>query len=173
MSITPKPKSSGRTTDANSVIAQGSEVAQSNHTRQVQYFRRSDGKGFVRKIVDKQTMDHIRATSVTNSKKKKKRRKPFRGLNYRFDGSRIKKRVAKRASSNQGSVVNGEAGGQDEEDMTPMFLEYLGIQRKDSAEQNVGSTEDGAPESNFKPAEPKAKKSFRPEADPPEEDVSR
>ena len=54
------------------------------------FVRRADGKGFVRR----DALRGINRRAMFNLKKKKK---PFRGGNYRFDGSSIKKRNAKRS----------------------------------------------------------------------------
>ena len=55
------------------------------------FMRRADGKGFVRR----DALRGINRKPMFNLKKKKK---PFRGGNYRFDGSSIKRRAAKRAA---------------------------------------------------------------------------
>jgi hypothetical protein len=52
--------------------------------------RRADGKGFVRR-------DALRGINRNIAFNLKKKKKPFRGGNYRFDGSSIKRRAAKKA----------------------------------------------------------------------------
>ena len=107
----------------------------------VQYVRRADGKGFMKKII----------SGPTVMRPKKKKKKPFRGANYRFDGSSIKKRNAAGAAGikKNSNLVNDENNENE-------FLNYLGL-RKDSTEEG-GDRGQAAPEvvtSN------KAKKSFQ------------
>lgn len=124
-------------------------------SRTVQYARRADGKGFVRKVVDKRTIIRV----------KKKKKKPFKGANYRFDGSSIKRRSAKKTVSSSSSTTTttpaaeGEfsnntprSDGAQSPQRDPEFLQYLGIHRKESPEVNKDL---------IKPKGHKAKKSFK------------
>lgn len=123
----------------------------------VQFVRRADGKGFAKKVIDGRTMDLFRS--------KKKKRKAFRGINYRFDGTRIKKRgggAGKRpGSANDNAGVNG-GDDDDDDDRDPSVLAYLGIQRKDAA---AAAAEHEIPALTITRTTtsvgPKAKKSFK------------
>jgi hypothetical protein len=96
---------------------------------EVRYVRSADGKSFVRKIVDGRTLKKRRV--------KKKKKKAFRGCNYRFDGTSIKKRGGKRptsaASDRDDENGDGATNGDSNRDPSDV-LAYLGIQRKDSTE---------------------------------------
>ena len=132
-----KPKPLSKVLSSSGVSsASGPIVAPAVTASKVQYVRRADGKGFVRKII--------------GPKSKKKKKKPFRGANYRFDGSSIKKKGApktpKTDPQQQQQVLNAEEPPRD-----PAFLEYLGIQRKDSTDSKASDSSKG----------PTAKKSFQ------------
>ena len=163
--VTPKPPPAPDTVSVTAtnpaMVVAATAAAPAPSPTKVQYVRRPDGKGFMRKVIDSNTMNLIRA-------KKKKKKKAFRGINYRFDGTRIKKRTAKRTQQQQEQREeedNGHQGGQEDGEgavppRDPAFLEYLGIQRKDSTDSKVswaGSGESVA--ANLKSA--KAKKSFK------------
>ncbi len=139
--------------DSVSVTAVPSSTSTSSPSAlpKVQYVRRPDGKGFVRKVVDPLNLRSIRT-------RKKKKKKAFRGINYRFDGSRIKKRVVKKASA-ANAEQKDEDEQQSEQGRDQMFLEYLGIQRKDSTDSRV-DTSAGSSGLMRAPGQ-KAKKSFK------------
>ena len=150
----------------------------------LQFVRRADGKGFIRKG----SAQHVAqmqggvkpGTSLLkarNSSKHKKKR--FRGGNYRFDGSSIKKRKAgkKRIEDIENEEMEDALGTQQsvprrkfEEGREPAVLAYLGIQRKDSTDSNKDSSEQASVADSIESAPsiirnsqgPKAKKSFRP-----------
>ncbi len=125
----------------------------------VQYVRRPDGKGFMRKVIDRSAMNRIKA-------KKKKKKKAFRGINYRFDGSRIKKRVVRKPQQQQPQQQQQQPQQQQQQQQQQdgsapqdsSFLEYLGIQRKDSTDSKLSLAESG---DSLKSAGQKAKKSFK------------
>lgn len=115
----------------------------------LKFVRTADGKGYMRR----QTDNLLQKAKATARVVKKKKRRFFRGGNYRFDGSSIKKR----AGPGKSSKTPSEAGSDAQlmiNDLNPAsegdVLSYLGIQRKGS--------EDGDEEAKT----PKAKKSFRP-----------
>jgi hypothetical protein len=127
----------------------------------LQFVRREDGNGFMRKAAA--------SSSHILSKKKggrKKIRRFFKGANYRFDGSIIKKRPGKIASSvtrDTGSRLASEFTTTVEDvpvQVKPKvegdFLSYLGIQRKDD------NTDAAVITALERQPTPKAKKSFRP-----------
>ena len=143
----------------------------------LQFVRRADGKGFVRKGSAQhvaQLQGGFKAgTSLLKSKNfsKQKKKKRFRGGNYRFDGSSIKKRkgVKKRIQENEGEEM--ENGGESalRHGREPAVLAYLGIQRKDSTDSNKDSERASIADSSesisnvsIRSQGPKAKKSFRP-----------
>ena len=111
--------------------------------------------GYVRR----QTANIInKAKAVSMASKKKRKRRFFRGGNYRFDGSSIKKRTgpfqktASKTSSEAGSDVQSIT-----KEETVDVLSYLGIQRKGSDAEAPALEEERSPTNG-----PKAKKSFRP-----------
>ena len=149
----------------------------------LQFVRRADGKGFVRKGSAQhvaQIQEGLKAGAsllkVHNSKQKKKKR--FRGGNYRFDGSSIKKRKAQRKQiqstedgmdesyENDSSTISLKNGTERRE---PAMLAYLGIQRKDSTDSSrdseqasIADSSEYLPSISVKAPGPRAKKSFRP-----------
>ena len=144
----------------------------------LQFVRRADGKGFVRKG-SAQHVAQLQAspggfkagTSLLKNKNffKQKKKKKFRGGNYRFDGSSIKKRkgAKKRAQDNEDMENGGEPTPQ--QGREPAVLAYLGIQRKDSTDSNkdseqasIADSSEGTPSIVMRSQGPKAKKSFRP-----------
>ena len=119
----------------------------------LQFVRRADGKGFVRKNGPRPVRT---SSSLLKLKTNKRKKKPFRGGNYRFDGSTItKKRPAPKRSSHSGADAAGN-------DQPPSFLAYLGIQRKDSTDSNKNDSVKSESESKQSNVGPKAKKSFKP-----------
>ena len=145
---------------------------------EVRYVRSADGKGFVKKIIDHDTINRLRAV-----RKKKKKKKAFRGANYRFDGSSIKKRggAPKRPQSaasedRDEEVRNGGGGGanggpnSESSRDAPDVLAYLGIQRKDSTESKGETLSDngGSSVTVSLTSGPKAKKSFKAPFDLPD-----
>lgn len=131
------------------VTSKDNEPTKPKPPLQSRFVRRADGKGFIRR-------DVIRARNLLNLHKKKK--KPYRGVNYRFDGSSIKKRVSKK-NANQISPTSSISS---DSPLAPpaepvSVLSYLGIQRKNSSEVQSAKSHEMNPKS-----QPKAKKSFRP-----------
>ena len=137
------------------------EPDEGHHQRplpQVRFVRRADGKGFAKKVIDSRTMELLRA------KKKKKKKHFFRGSNYRFDGTAIKKRIGKRpppAADNKTPKGGGTSNGDGES-----VLSYLGIQRKEESGVEEGEVDPRT--ENFsdsvtitRTSGPKAKKSFK------------
>ena len=120
----------------------------------LKFVRTADGKGYMRRQTDN-LLQKAKATAVRVGKKKKRRF--FRGENYRFDGSSIKNR--KRNMGGKTSKAPSEAGSEPlKEEEEQNVLSYLGIQRKEEEEKSPN----------------KAKKSFRsssPDA-PPNSDES-
>lgn len=130
---------------------------QSKRSRKVstlQFVRRADGKGFMRKPI----------VGSSLLKNKKKKRRFFRGANYRFDGTSIKKRPGRKCTANDDaseelSITVKEVPTRSKQE--PDVLAYLGIQRKDATGYTTTTTTD----SSIKMApQQKAKKSFRPGA---------
>jgi len=74
----------------------------------LQFVRRADGKGFVRKGGVKPHL-RINLKSKGSVNKNKKKKKAFRGGNYRFDGSAIKKRPAPKKKDAQPSEESSGA----------------------------------------------------------------
>ena len=152
------------------------------HVRQrkvetLQFVRRADGKGFVRKG----SAQHVAqlqggfkpGASLLKSKNfiKQKKKKRFRGGNYRFDGSSIKKRkgVKKRAQENESEDMENGGDPALQQGREPAVLAYLGIQRKDSTDSNkdsekasIADSSESIPSMVIRNPGPKAKKSFRP-----------
>ena len=148
---------------------------------EVRYVRSADGKGFVKKIIDHDTINRLRAV-----RKKKKKKKAFRGANYRFDGSSIKKRgggpkrpqsaasedrdgEVRNGGGGAGSGTNGGPSSESSRD-APDVLAYLGIQRKDSTESKSETMSDngGSMVTVSLTSGPKAKKSFKAPFDLPD-----
>ena len=151
----------------------------------LQFVRRADGKGFVRKGSAQhvaQMQGSLKAgTSLlkTTNISKQKKKKRFRGGNYRFDGSSIKKRKAgkKRTPDTEDEEMATSLSAEEREfprkngteRREPAMLAYLGIQRKDSTDSNRDSEQASVADSSEyipsicrKSQGPKAKKSFRP-----------
>ena len=139
----------------------------------LKFVRTADGKGYMRRQTDNLLQ---KAKATVTGKKKKKRF--FRGANYRFDGSSVKKvkRAVKKATS---SKAPSEAGSCDAEvtikDPATMKLEeadvlsYLGIQKRKECEDGELESESAILIEEIKgrsPTTPKAKKSFRPTLSP-------
>ena len=145
---------------------------------EVRYVKTADGK-FHKKIIDHDTINRLRAV------RKKKKKKAFRGANYRFDGSSIKKRVggSKRPLSaastedreeerrRNGGGDGGEGPISESRPDPPDVLAYLGIQRKDSTESKTETLSDNGGSMvtvSLTSAGPKAKKSFKAPFDLPD-----
>ncbi len=136
----------------------------------LKFVRTADGKGYMRRQTD-QLLQKAKATaSKFNSKKKKKRF--FRGANYRFDGSSIKRKARPNKAlpviESVGSQLTAGILNQDGAEVPVAgennFLSYLGIQRKGSEEaEALSESEENAP----KKVAQKAKKSFRPSGSSP------
>ncbi len=158
----------------------------------MQFVRRPDGKGFMRKPASSATSNGsgnsvaiLKAAEAAVAKAKKKKRRMFRGANYRFDGSSIKKKKganhhksSSAAGSSSTSVNNDELtitlkevpkaeAGNREFKKEGDFLSYLGIQRKDSSSDETPPGSGSGLASLPKPASQKAKKSFRPSSTSP------
>ena len=140
----------------------------------LKFVRTVDGKGYMRKQSDN-LLQKAKATvagkSVLRNKNKKKKKRFFKGANYRFDGKPSKKKVLKASSSRAPS----EAGSSDAQltlkDVQSGVMEleeadvlsYLGIQRKGSEDGEFEIAEEIKVRS---PTSNKAKKSFRPSLSP-------
>ena len=143
----------------------------------LKFVRTADGKGYMRRQTDN-LLQKAKATvagkSVLRNKKKgtqKKKRRFFKGANYRFDGKPSKKKVLKATSSKAPS----EAGSSDAQltlkDVQSGVMEleeadvlsYLGIQRRGSEDGEFEVAEEIKVRS---PTSNKAKKSFRPSLSP-------
>ena len=153
----------------------------------LKFVRTADGKGYIRRQTDN-LLQKAKATVAKGSKKKKKRF--FRGANYRFDGKSVKsKRHKNQFSSKTPSeadlsvkqpfsllknpvVVKNNFKELEKKAYSGDVLSYLGIQRKDSDAEvsNLGvngSLEAEEPAKVIKMAvTPKARKSFRPSSSP-------
>ena len=182
----PKSKNSFPTTTRVSPVKNhNSQIPPQVRQRKVetlQFVRRADGKGFVRKGSAQhvaQLQGGFKAgTSLLKNRNlsKQKKKKRFRGGNYRFDGSSIKKRkgVKKRNQDNEGEEMENGDGStfhprNGTEGREPAVLAYLGIQRKDSTDSNrdseqasIADSSESIPSIVMKSQGPKAKKSFRP-----------
>ncbi|QQP56118.1 Uncharacterized protein FKW44_000675, partial [Caligus rogercresseyi] len=131
------------------------------------FVRRADGKGFVKKSVKSSgaPIHQPFRKSYTSAKKK-----PFKGINYRFDGS-IKKRrktiltpstpytkvrlpSSSRWNDDDSSSIRSDRDLTNEHDV----LTYLGIQRKDSTDSKSSVAEET--KNNKIISGPKARKSF-------------
>ena len=136
---------------------------------EVRYVRSADGK-IHKKIIDHDTINRLRAV------RKKKKKKAFRGGNYRFDGSAIKKRVGGKRPPSAASLDrdeeprrNGGNGPSSDSRDPPDVLAYLGIQRKDSTESKSETMSDGGSMVTVSlTSGPKAKKSFKAPFDLPD-----
>ena len=176
-------------------IAKGSPIkqrksqvsqARARKVETLQFVRRADGKGFVRKGSAQhvaQMQGGLKAgTSLLKIRNISKKKKRFRGGNYRFDGSSIKRRKAgkKRLQDMEDGEMDNSLDAEElglrrkngEERREPAVLAYLGIQRKDSTDSSKDSEQASIADSaEYLPSivqrshYPKAKKSFRPRDD--------
>ena len=127
-------------------------VDQSPQRRKVgplKFIRTADGKGYMRRQTDN-LLQKAKATAFRVAAKKKRRRF-FRGANYRFDGKRVPaKPRTKVVQQPQLPLLNAgkEAGNEDN------VMSYLGLQRKNSSD--VEAVMEATTQ-----VLPKAKKSFR------------
>ena len=145
------------------------QLDQSSQRRKIgplKFVRTADGKGYMRRQTDN-LLQKAKATAFRVAAKKKRRRF-FRGGNYRFDGKRAPTKQSRKIPvAAAAAAANPEASRIEppipnaavNEDNV---LSYLGIQRKSSsdAEAVMEIMED----QDFKrsnPVLPKAKKSFR------------
>uniref|UniRef100_A0A0K2U4S4 Uncharacterized protein n=1 Tax=Lepeophtheirus salmonis TaxID=72036 RepID=A0A0K2U4S4_LEPSM len=133
------------------------------------FVRRADGKGFVKKSVKSSSNSSVKSGSVSHNVRKtysssvlkgirKKKKKPFKGINYRFDGSIKKKKKTYLNPSaykddDETSSIRSDREIGNEQDV----LSYLGIQRKDSTDSK-SSIIDESKEKIV--VGPKARKSF-------------
>ena len=139
------------------------DVVQSPARRRVgplKFIRTADGKGYMRRQTDN-LLQKAKATAFRVAAKKKRRRF-FRGGNYRFDGKRPQKSKKNQqlqtvqADDKRVAASNEAASSEDN------FLSYLGIQRKNSdGEATESVMEDPDQVTRSISALPKAKKSFR------------
>eukprot|EP00096_Caligus_rogercresseyi_P001210 TRINITY_DN1190_c0_g1_i3.p1 TRINITY_DN1190_c0_g1~~TRINITY_DN1190_c0_g1_i3.p1 ORF type:complete len:1358 (-),score=455.16 TRINITY_DN1190_c0_g1_i3:220-4293(-) len=130
------------------------------------FVRRADGKGFVKKSVKSSGAPIHQPfrksyTSAVLKGIRKKKKKPFKGINYRFDGS-IKKKKKNYFNSlhslykddDDSSSIRSDRDLTNEHDV----LTYLGIQRKDSTDSKSSVAEET--KINKIISGPKARKSF-------------
>ena len=138
-------------------------VIQSSRRRvgPLKFVRTADGKGYMRRQTDN-LLQKAKATAFRVAAKKKRRRF-FRGGNYRFDGKRPQKSKKNQQLQSVQTVpddnhfASNEAASSEDN-----FLSYLGIQRKNSdAEATESVMEDPDQVTRSISALPKAKKSFR------------
>ena len=136
----------------------------------LKFVRTADGKGY-RPYHRRQTDNLLQKAKATAAGSKKKKRF-FRGGNYRFDGKSGKKK--KNSLKTRSSAAPSEAGSSDAQltvkDVSSAVMEleeadvlsYLGIQRKGSEEDEFENEEVKV----RSPTANKAKKSFRPTVSP-------
>ena len=108
----------------------------------LKFIRTADGKGYIRR----QTDNLLKNAKMPKTKKKKKF---FRGANYKFDGSIVKKKSNKSNNHNsrnkqqQQQQLPSGSPSVNEESNPGDVLSYLGIQRKGS--ENERQPEDNVP----------------------------
>ena len=141
-------------------VLQLDQSPQRRKVRPLNFVRTADGKGYMRRQTDN-LLQKAKATAFRVAAKKKRRRF-FRGANYRFDGKKVAKQNRKTPVAQ-----SLEAAPRIEPPSTPNaatvnednVLSYFGLQRKNSSDAEAVMEIMGNERSS--PILPKAKKSFK------------